>query len=229
MPDYNPTEKARLLQHNNASNEVLVDVTRYALDGDADKYIKIGYSTYLNLEPVIQIGDSCADFGSGGCQALLNKNSLLLTVEEWKTFMSLESTALDKANDLKSAVERLYEKLGALEFNAYHEEIYGIERYYTVQQCKEPRDKYKIGRKVCRKFPKGKTCSQCLVKRISEIGLRHFLDTIIKYIKDCSNSDTSSSSSSDKEVFKAVEQNGEDSKTTEEKKSEGRSVTTPVS
>ncbi|KAF5280162.1 hypothetical protein FQA39_LY18119 [Lamprigera yunnana] len=85
-----------------------------------------------------------------------------------------------KSYDLKSAVERLYEeKLGALEFDADHEAIYGMERYYTVQQCEELRDKYKIGRKVCKKFLQGKTCSQCLVKRISEIGLRHFLDTVI--------------------------------------------------
>ncbi|KAF5298086.1 hypothetical protein FQA39_LY11854 [Lamprigera yunnana] len=115
-----------------------------------------------------------------------------------------------KSYDLKSAVERLYEELGALEFDADREAIYGMERYYTVQQCEELRDKYKIGRKVCRKFLQGKTCSQCLVKRISEIGLRHFLDTVNKYIKDCSDS----SSSSDEEVFKAVEQNGEE--TTEE-------------
>ncbi|KAF5287623.1 hypothetical protein FQA39_LY15826 [Lamprigera yunnana] len=119
-----------------------------------------------------------------------------------------------KAIDLKSAVERLYEKLGALEFDADHEGIYGMERYYTVQQCEELQDKYKIGMKVCRKFLKEKTCYQCLMKRISKIGLRQFLTTINKYIKDCSNSDTSSSS--DEEECKAVKQNGEDSKTTEE-------------
>ncbi|KAF5299546.1 hypothetical protein FQA39_LY11548 [Lamprigera yunnana] len=34
-----------------------------------------------------------------------------------------------KAFGLKSAVERLYEKLGALEFDADHEAIYGTERY----------------------------------------------------------------------------------------------------
>ncbi|KAF5298552.1 hypothetical protein FQA39_LY11753 [Lamprigera yunnana] len=115
-----------------------------------------------------------------------------------------------KTIDLKSVVELLCEELGALEFDADHKAIYGMERYYTVQQCEELRDKYKIGRKVCRKFLQGKTCSQCLVKRISEIGLRHFLDTVNKYIKDCSDS----SSSSYEEVFKAVEQNGEE--TTEE-------------
>ncbi|KAF5285267.1 hypothetical protein FQA39_LY16728 [Lamprigera yunnana] len=57
-----------------------------------------------------------------------------------------------KAIDLKSAVERLYENLGALKFDANHETIYGMERYYTVQQCEQLQDKYKIGRKVCRKF-----------------------------------------------------------------------------
>ncbi|KAF5278258.1 hypothetical protein FQA39_LY18370 [Lamprigera yunnana] len=130
---------------------------------------------------------------------LLKKMWMLYAQEHWT-----------KSYDLKSAVERLYEELGALEFDADHEAIDGMERYYTVQQCEELRDKYKIGRKVCRKFLQGKTCSQCLVKRISEIGLRHFLDTVNKYIKDCSDS----SSSSDEEVFKAVEQNGEE--TTEE-------------
>ncbi|KAF5287828.1 hypothetical protein FQA39_LY15689 [Lamprigera yunnana] len=124
---------------------------------------------------------------------LLKKMWMLYAQEHWT-----------KSYDLKSAVERLYEELGALEFDADHEAIYGMERYYTVQQCEELQDKYKIGRKVCRKFLQGKTCSQCLVKRISEIGLRHFLDTVNKYIKDCSDS----SSSSDEEVFKAVEQNG---------------------
>ncbi|KAF5273864.1 hypothetical protein FQA39_LY00979 [Lamprigera yunnana] len=131
--------------------------------------------------------------------SLLKKMWMLYAQEHWT-----------KSYDLKSAVERLYEELGALEFDADHEAIYGMERYYTVQQCEKLRDKYKIGRKVCRKFLQGKTCSQCLVKRISEIGLRHFLDTVNKYIKYCSDS----SSSSDEELFKAVEQNGEE--TTEE-------------
>ncbi|KAF5275486.1 hypothetical protein FQA39_LY18641 [Lamprigera yunnana] len=143
---------------------------------------------------------------------LLKKMWMLYAQEHWT-----------KSYDFKSAVERLYEELGALEFDADHEAIYGMERYYTVQQCEELRDKYKIGRKVCRKFLQGRTCSQCLVKRISEIGLRHFLDTVNKYIKDCSDS----SSSSDEEVFKAVEQNGEETTEEEEesKKSESESVT----
>ncbi|KAF5294220.1 hypothetical protein FQA39_LY13468 [Lamprigera yunnana] len=137
--------------------------------------------------------------------SLLKKMWMMYAQEHWT-----------KSYDLKLAVERLYEELGALEFDADHEAIYGMERYYTVQQCEELQDKYKIGRKVCRKFLQGKTCSQCLVKRI-----RHFLDTINKYIKDCNDS---SSSSSDDEVFKAVEQNGEE-RTEDFKKNESGSVT----
>ncbi|KAF5291680.1 hypothetical protein FQA39_LY14317 [Lamprigera yunnana] len=49
IPDYNPAEEARLLQYNNASNEVLVDVTRYALDGDADRYIKMDGDRLLEV------------------------------------------------------------------------------------------------------------------------------------------------------------------------------------
>ncbi|KAF5301957.1 hypothetical protein FQA39_LY10527 [Lamprigera yunnana] len=94
MPENNPAEEARLLQYNNASNEVLVDVTRYALDGDG--YIEMGYSTYLNLGLVTQIRDGCGDFGSGGCQALFNNNSVLLTADGWKTLMGFESYFTNK-------------------------------------------------------------------------------------------------------------------------------------
>ncbi|KAF5279241.1 hypothetical protein FQA39_LY18313 [Lamprigera yunnana] len=67
---------------------------------------------------------------------LLKKMWMLYAQEHWT-----------KAYDLKSTVKRLYEELGALEFDADHEAIYGMERYFTVQQCEELGDKYKIGRK----------------------------------------------------------------------------------
>ncbi|KAF5297845.1 hypothetical protein FQA39_LY11922 [Lamprigera yunnana] len=58
---------------------------------------------------------------------------------------------------------------------------------------------------------------------MSEIGLRHFLDTINKYIKDCSDADTLSSSN--EEECKAVEQSGEGSKTTEKEESKKSEAT----
>ncbi|KAF5277461.1 hypothetical protein FQA39_LY18491 [Lamprigera yunnana] len=53
--------------------------------------------------------------------SLLKKMWMLYAQEHWT-----------KSYDLKSTVERLYEELGALEFDADHEAIYGMERYYTV-------------------------------------------------------------------------------------------------
>ncbi|KAF5271850.1 hypothetical protein FQA39_LY07990 [Lamprigera yunnana] len=50
-----------------------------------------------------------------------------------------------KLIDLKSAVERLYEKLSALEIDAEHEAIYSMEKYYTIEQCEKLLEKYKIG------------------------------------------------------------------------------------
>ncbi|KAF5279428.1 hypothetical protein FQA39_LY05538 [Lamprigera yunnana] len=117
----------------------------------------------------------------------------------------------NKTIDLKSAVERLYEKLSVLEFDTDHEAIYGIEKYYTIEQREQLRDKYKIGWK-------------CLKDRLAKIRLQHFLDTINKYI---SNSDTSN-----EEEYKAAEQNGEGSETTKEEESrtsKGERITKPVS
>ncbi|KAF5285882.1 hypothetical protein FQA39_LY04343 [Lamprigera yunnana] len=145
--------------------------------------------------------------------SLLKKMWMLYAEQHWT-----------KAIDLKLAVERLYEKLGVLEFDADHEAIYGMEKYYKVEQCEKLRDKYKIGRKLCRQFLEGKYCSQCLKDRLSKIGLQHFLGRINKYI---SNSDTS-----DEGEYKAMKQNGEGPETTREeesKKSKGERITKPVS
>ncbi|KAF5286269.1 hypothetical protein FQA39_LY16333 [Lamprigera yunnana] len=174
----------------------------------------------IEEKKILRIEDVCGNEVYLEIQ-FINKMWMLYAEQHWT-----------KAIDLKSAVKRLYKKLGALEFDADHEAIYGVEKYYTVEQFEKLPNKYKIGRKVCRQFLKGQTCSQCLVKRISDIGLQHFLDTIRKYIKDCSDSDTSSYSSDEEECKEAVEQNGEDSKTTEEeesKKSEGGRNTKPFS
>ncbi|KAF5269121.1 hypothetical protein FQA39_LY08791 [Lamprigera yunnana] len=154
-------------------------------------------------EKILRIEDMCGNEVYLGWESvsLLKKKMWMLYAEQHWT----------KAIDLKSAVECLYKELGASEFDADHEAIYGMEKYCTVQQCNKLRDQYKIGKK-------------CLVKCISVIGLQHFLDTINKYI---SNMDTS-----DEEEYKVVEQNGEGSETTKEeesKKSKGKRMNKPVS
>ncbi|KAF5287217.1 hypothetical protein FQA39_LY15994 [Lamprigera yunnana] len=125
--------------------------------------------------------------------SLLKKMWMLYAQEHWT-----------KSYDLKSAVERLYEELGALEFDAHHEAIYGMERYYTVQQCEELRDKYKIGRKdslnhslklntifssnfcrelsdrfskgieICNKYLNGNICLKCLQIQLFSNNLEEY-------------------------------------------------------
>ncbi|KAF5299309.1 hypothetical protein FQA39_LY02482 [Lamprigera yunnana] len=92
-----------------------------------------------------------------------------------------------KAIDLKSAVERLYENLGALEFGAYHKAIYGKEKYYTVEQCEQLRVKYKIERKDFQRTAEWqKNCgnSNVVLMDISELSNKlicekHFIPTDI--------------------------------------------------
>ncbi|KAF5304032.1 hypothetical protein FQA39_LY01817 [Lamprigera yunnana] len=64
-------------------------------------------------------------------KALFDKYSLF----KKKMWMLYAEQHWTKAIDLKSAVKRLYEKLDALEFDSDHGAIYGMEKYYTVQQC----------------------------------------------------------------------------------------------
>ncbi|KAF5301050.1 hypothetical protein FQA39_LY10869 [Lamprigera yunnana] len=137
---------------------------------------------------------------ASNCKHFYNVKYTLLK----KIWMLYAEQHWTKAIDLKSAVERLYEKLGTLEFDADYEAIYGMEKYYTVELCENLREEINV--------------------HMLTIGLQHFFDTINKYI---SNSDTS-----DEEEYKAVEQSGEDSETTKEeesKKTKGESFTKPLS
>ncbi|KAF5269116.1 hypothetical protein FQA39_LY08786 [Lamprigera yunnana] len=105
-----------------------------ALEFDADHEAINGMERYYTVQQCEELRDK---YKIGRKKySLLKKMWMLYAQEHWT-----------KSYDLKSAVERLYEELGALEFDADHEAINGMERYYTVQQCEELRDKYKIGRK----------------------------------------------------------------------------------
>ncbi|KAF5301099.1 hypothetical protein FQA39_LY10918 [Lamprigera yunnana] len=50
--DYNMNNETRLLAHGNALEETLINSTRYDLDND-EKYIEMGYSTHLELQPKV--------------------------------------------------------------------------------------------------------------------------------------------------------------------------------
>ncbi|KAF5302128.1 hypothetical protein FQA39_LY10463 [Lamprigera yunnana] len=97
-----------------------------------------------------------------------------------------------KAVVLRSAVGRLHEELSALEFDASPEAVYRLKKYYTVRECEQLQNKYKMGQKICTKFLQEIYCVSCLIAHLKKAGLEQFLDTAKEHIKDYSDSDASS-------------------------------------
>ncbi|KAF5281808.1 hypothetical protein FQA39_LY05022 [Lamprigera yunnana] len=87
--DYDANNEARLLRYGNAAEETLINSTRYDLDNEG-KYIEIGYSTHLNLQPVIRIWDGATGCANSRCNARFSKNNVLLDTYEWEKFTELE-------------------------------------------------------------------------------------------------------------------------------------------
>ncbi|KAF5301618.1 hypothetical protein FQA39_LY10665 [Lamprigera yunnana] len=74
LDEYNINDKARLLSCGNASEETMINSTRYDLDNE-DKYIEMGYGTHLDLQPVIRIRDGATGYADSRCNACFNKNN----------------------------------------------------------------------------------------------------------------------------------------------------------
>ncbi|KAF5281376.1 hypothetical protein FQA39_LY17818 [Lamprigera yunnana] len=79
--DYSMNNEARLLTYGNASEEAPINSMRYDLDNEG-KYIKMGYSTHPDMQPVIRIRDAatgCADFC---CNTRFNRNNKLTEIQK---------------------------------------------------------------------------------------------------------------------------------------------------
>ncbi|KAF5285184.1 hypothetical protein FQA39_LY16734 [Lamprigera yunnana] len=88
--------------------------------------------TYEMIEEkkILRIQNKCGNEVYLGYESVSEKYSLLKKM--WVLYAEQHWT---KVINLKSAIERLYEKLSALEFDEDPEAIYGMEKYYTVEQC----------------------------------------------------------------------------------------------
>ncbi|KAF5274674.1 hypothetical protein FQR65_LT16911 [Abscondita terminalis] len=104
VTEYDLAKESRLLNFDNASNEKLINPTCYKLDYDDEgKYIEIGYSTYLELTPVIRIWNSLEYNGVSSANGPHNvhcndqeKNNVLLTIDEWKVLMGLQDHLMNE-------------------------------------------------------------------------------------------------------------------------------------
>lgn len=85
------------------------------------------------------------------------------------------------AYDLISAVENLKEHFENLEFDAEHEAVYGMEKFYTAEECKEIAKKYRRGVEACDIYLNTSDI-KTFTNRIKELDLNHFLNEVKKFI-----------------------------------------------
>uniref|UniRef100_A0A1Y1MTJ8 Uncharacterized protein n=1 Tax=Photinus pyralis TaxID=7054 RepID=A0A1Y1MTJ8_PHOPY len=100
-----------------------------------------------------------------------------------------------KPVDARTGVERLVQEMSALEFDAQHEAVYGLGRFYTEEECHDIAKKYNRGIKLCILFLNGKYCLSCLIRKLCEAGLEESADDLKKW----ETSDSSESEKSDTE------------------------------
>ncbi|KAJ8962880.1 hypothetical protein NQ318_001288 [Aromia moschata] len=84
--------------------------------------------------------------------------------------------------DMRSGVEHLVQKFNNLRFEAEHEAIYGLGRFYSEEECTELAKKYENGASVCDDFLEGRICEMCLVVKLREMELDSFLYCITDFL-----------------------------------------------
>ncbi|KAF5276993.1 hypothetical protein FQA39_LY18521 [Lamprigera yunnana] len=107
--DYDANNEARLLRYGDAAEEMLINSTRYDLDNEA-KYIEIGYSTHLDLQPVIRIRDGATGCADSRCNARFSKNNVLLDTYEWEKFAELEPQMMNQFFYDSSEIQRVLDQ-----------------------------------------------------------------------------------------------------------------------
>ncbi|KAF5287960.1 hypothetical protein FQA39_LY15598 [Lamprigera yunnana] len=107
--DYNANNEARLLRNDNAAEETLINSTRYDLENE-DKYIDIGYSTHLDLQPVIRIRDGATGCENSRCNARFSKNNVFLDTYQWEKFTELEPHMMNQFFYDSSEIQRVFDE-----------------------------------------------------------------------------------------------------------------------
>lgn len=77
--------------------------------------------------------------------------------------------------DLNSAVIRLQHTLHRLTFDADHEAVYGMERFYSTSECRSLAESYNRAYTTCEKYLTSKINIDVLVRRLQELHLTRFI------------------------------------------------------
>lgn len=77
--------------------------------------------------------------------------------------------------DLTSAVIRIQHTLHRLSFDADHEAVYGMERFYSTSECRNLAESYNRAYNDCERYLTGKINIDLLVCRLQELHLTQLI------------------------------------------------------
>ena len=84
--------------------------------------------------------------------------------------------------DLNCAVIKLQCTLERLAFDADHEAVYGMERFYTISECRNLADNYNNAYNSCERYLTAKIDIDMLVYSLQELNLTHFIFDLEKFL-----------------------------------------------
>lgn len=87
------------------------------------------------------------------------------------------------AHNLISAVENLADHFNDLVFDADHEAVYGMERFYTEEECTKIARKYEKAVEACNLFLHTNNI-EAFLQTMKEMGYVHFLDELRTFVSN---------------------------------------------
>lgn len=94
-------------------------------------------------------------------------------------WMAYSEAGRPRATDVRHAVELLQQRCSDLAFEASHERVYGIGRwYYDPDDCDKREQKYENAVKVCDRFLDGHITTQVLIQSIVDLELEDMLEEL---------------------------------------------------
>lgn len=84
--------------------------------------------------------------------------------------------------DLESAVKHIHKEFSNLSFDAHHEAIYGMGRFYTYEECEELGDTYDKAVSFCDQYLDDEIPLSRLVHELLDLKMYSFLTKLKPYL-----------------------------------------------
>lgn len=93
----------------------------------------------------------------------------------WMAYTEASDDSQSEVVDLKSAVIKLQRTLYRLAFDADHEAVYGMERFYSISECRNLAETYNRGYNTCDRYLTSKINIDELIRRLQTLHLTRFI------------------------------------------------------